>query len=543
LVEIGAWDGAFWLIKEFERAELLEELLAKAIVALTKEGRLSTLREWLEYADRRKLVSPLVSLGKAELALRHGRPDRGGALAEAAASSLRADHPLLSLAHYRAGQSRHLADDSAAALAHFEEAYTSATGDADARNALWGQFIVACELETNDAFDLFDRLSSLSTDSPDDLVRAECGKLMLAICEGGRIPSAAQLDLATERAREAGDPLIRSALLRAVGALLVLGAEYEQALSVVRQALDEADHFHLGFVRFHTLVGQAAACIGLRRFGEAARALDEIEDASRRMRDPYLAANVDILRCRLFLSEGSAEAALEAVSGNWSRGPTLARRMEFAATRAAAVAYGGDPDRALDELKGAEGVSRWLEPDLLFKWVQSMCYLMLDRKDADDKVRSSYAATCSSRAFDPFVFVSRLHPQIVAAIGEADAVVEELGALVTNDRRQAHASISQRGSSLQRQLTRRESEVYALLAEGRSNREIAKALFISEPTVKVHVRHILRKLDARSRTEVAIRAARKQQPRAPADEAQERGSESPDPQAQSPNPDHSDTQQ
>ena len=43
-------------------------------------------------------------------------------------------------------------------------------------------------------------------------------------------------------------------------------------------------------------------------------------------------------------------------------------------------------------------------------------------------------------------------------------------------------------------LSNREREVYELMAQGRSNREIAKALFISESTTKVHVRHIFEKL-------------------------------------------------
>ena len=75
-------------------------------------------------------------------------------------------------------------------------------------------------------------------------------------------------------------------------------------------------------------------------------------------------------------------------------------------------------------------------------------------------------------------------------------------------------------------LTRRERDVYALLAEGRSNREIAHALFISEPTVKVHVRNILRKLGARSRVEAAIQAVRTPRLQAPA--AEDRAGDQPD---------------
>jgi len=52
-------------------------------------------------------------------------------------------------------------------------------------------------------------------------------------------------------------------------------------------------------------------------------------------------------------------------------------------------------------------------------------------------------------------------------------------------------------------LTRREHEIVLLLAEGQSNRDIARALFISEKTVSVHVSNVLAKWQVRSRLEVA----------------------------------------
>ena len=57
-------------------------------------------------------------------------------------------------------------------------------------------------------------------------------------------------------------------------------------------------------------------------------------------------------------------------------------------------------------------------------------------------------------------------------------------------------------------LTPREREVLALLAEGRTNREIGEALFMAEKTASVHVSRILAKLDVRSRTEAAAVAHR-----------------------------------
>jgi DNA-binding NarL/FixJ family response regulator len=57
-------------------------------------------------------------------------------------------------------------------------------------------------------------------------------------------------------------------------------------------------------------------------------------------------------------------------------------------------------------------------------------------------------------------------------------------------------------------LTDREMEVLKLVATGRNNREIAKELFITENTVKNHVRNILEKLQLHSRMEAVVYAVR-----------------------------------
>ena len=57
-------------------------------------------------------------------------------------------------------------------------------------------------------------------------------------------------------------------------------------------------------------------------------------------------------------------------------------------------------------------------------------------------------------------------------------------------------------------MTERELQVIALLAEGKTNREIAERLFMAEKTASVHVSRILSKLDVRSRTEAAAVAHR-----------------------------------
>lgn len=61
------------------------------------------------------------------------------------------------------------------------------------------------------------------------------------------------------------------------------------------------------------------------------------------------------------------------------------------------------------------------------------------------------------------------------------------------------------GSAPVPNLTGREREVLAFLAEGKTNREIAEALFVSLGTVKTHVEHIIAKLGACDRTQAAVR--------------------------------------
>jgi DNA-binding NarL/FixJ family response regulator len=57
-------------------------------------------------------------------------------------------------------------------------------------------------------------------------------------------------------------------------------------------------------------------------------------------------------------------------------------------------------------------------------------------------------------------------------------------------------------------LTSRERQVLSLLADGRSNREIARALGVSEKTIKTHVSSVLAKLGVADRTQAAVLAVR-----------------------------------
>ena len=60
------------------------------------------------------------------------------------------------------------------------------------------------------------------------------------------------------------------------------------------------------------------------------------------------------------------------------------------------------------------------------------------------------------------------------------------------------------GRSSLPELTARETEILALMAEGKRNTEMARELFISIPTVKTHVNHIYTKLGVSSRVQAVL---------------------------------------
>lgn len=91
----------------------------------------------------------------------------------------------------------------------------------------------------------------------------------------------------------------------------------------------------------------------------------------------------------------------------------------------------------------------------------------------------------------------------------AEALVEALHAVARHSE-MVVASASENGGDILRlgaadALTARESQVLAMLVDGRSNRQIAESLFVSVDTIKTHLRSIYRKLGVNNRTQAVVR--------------------------------------
>jgi DNA-binding NarL/FixJ family response regulator len=128
--------------------------------------------------------------------------------------------------------------------------------------------------------------------------------------------------------------------------------------------------------------------------------------------------------------------------------------------------------------------------------------LMLTTFDEDEYVHAALDAGASGFVLKTASAVALTEAVRAVAAGDAvlaPSVTARLLADLT-DRPRGSAADAHR---LER-LTDRETEVLALIAQGRSNAEIAAVLVVAEQTVKTHVSRVLAKLELRDRTQAAV---------------------------------------
>jgi len=176
---------------------------------------------------------------------------------------------------------------------------------------------------------------------------------------------------------------------------------------------------------------------------------------------------------------------------------------------------------AADGVDGVRVVEQ-LRPDVV------LMDLRMPRMDGVEATRQLVAAGCPSRILVLTTFDGEEHTYAALRAGAAGFLLKDVGGqrLVAAVEAAAHgemplapavvarlvASYVERPQpqadtrSRLRPLSEREVEVLGLVGAGRSNPEIADALFISLATVKTHVRHILAKLDLRDRAQAIVLA-------------------------------------
>jgi DNA-binding NarL/FixJ family response regulator len=153
-------------------------------------------------------------------------------------------------------------------------------------------------------------------------------------------------------------------------------------------------------------------------------------------------------------------------------------------------------DIRMPELDGLEATRRILAAD------PEARVLILTTFDLDEYIFAALTAGASG-----FVLKDDPPEQLIAAIRTVAAGSALLSPAVTKRviARFARLPAPSSPSGLD-ELTSREQEVFRLMADGLSNAEIGRELYIGETTVKTHVTQVLRKLDLRDRVQAVVLA-------------------------------------
>jgi DNA-binding CsgD family transcriptional regulator len=216
--------------------------------------------------------------------------------------------------------------------------------------------------------------------------------------------------------------------------------------------------------------------------------------------------NLAMACAKLHIGNRRPDLALAKVERDWPNPASPAIEGELLAVRALILASLSSTkesqalsERVLDVTGVQEAVS-------LARWACAINALRTTRRD--ELAREAFESVMELDNVDSLVTAYRACPELLKALCEqGEAVRHRLREVLAaaHDSDLAHVySLRDTNAPESHELSAREAEVYELLAEGRSNREIANALFISESTVKVHTRRILQKLGVRSRTQAAV---------------------------------------
>jgi len=177
-----------------------------------------------------------------------------------------------------------------------------------------------------------------------------------------------------------------------------------------------------------------------------------------------------------------------------------------------AYACADDPAVAKDLGKEAKAISGTVEVRTLVPWIEAVAAVRQQLPRAAELAIYAFATTADVGNHDSFVVAYRGCPEVIEPLALDPGCQKALTAVLTAARdstlaRKVGLPVSAVSRLGERHLSSREEEVLGLIVQGATNKEIATTLFISEATVKVHVRHILAKLNVRTRTEAAIKGS------------------------------------
>jgi DNA-binding CsgD family transcriptional regulator/tetratricopeptide (TPR) repeat protein len=503
---VGAWDGALNLLTRFRFDDLVEPVLTEAFKPLARQGRLETLSSFAAvFRVAPSFPPPTVDVIEADAALRDGNFALAADLASRVRAVLPRDHPLRSrIAAVEAHSNVQLArfDDAETA---FTDAKESALDDVDETEALHGLALARIFGERGNADAVVRELWNRRHTSPTYLLRATTTELSRRRLEEG-LAEPLNLEEPLHACALVEDPRARTSFTYGAAYALAQQGKYRDAESWLPLVWKDINEYDLEFARPHATWTTALIRIGLRRFGEAERLIQSLEDNAAERGDEQHALNARILRARLLLQTGKQDEAVALTSRDCPLRIYPSWRGEYLATRAMALA-------SIDRSKDAEALagealltSRMVEVRML---ACAAAAITAARSDHPSVASELLVRASETGVWDPVVCALRSCAALSDLLTTDPLWRERIELLYEASRdlglarRAGFRTRSNR--SPQELLTPREMEVLGLIARGMRNAEIAKALFISQSTTKVHVRHILEKLGVRTRAEAVLR--------------------------------------
>jgi LuxR family transcriptional regulator, maltose regulon positive regulatory protein len=508
-VDAGRWDDAAAVANEFDLRDVQLRVLNDALDAVLSEGRLTTLERWLTIARRNAPASPIVRMADIEVDFRTGDWTRAAAKATQLARAITNEEPLASRVYLRAGQMAHLDDRQHEALELLTAAKSEARTPQDLRNALWSRFLTLCDLERREEAErALQEVEALPPQTSDDLLRVNHGRLQFAIRWGPLKETLEGVSGSVELAEQSSDPLVRTGFLQSYGSALGLMAQYRDSSRVAEWQLQEAERYRLEWVVPHALEMLAIAQTGSRNFDAALKSLSRARTLAEAQGNIHTQVNGLALTARVHLCCGAHDRAVEVLQSRDPRFTSPGMEGDYLATHALALACCGRIADARSLIAESESVSSHLDALALRDFARTIAsYYEQGTIDATLKAEA-LGTSFATGNYDAFVCAYRAFPELLnglpeIAVSDLRSFIDLVCSLDPKLAEKLGLRKRQRLAKAGAALTPREKEILDLIRQGRSNREIAKALWISESTVKVHVRHVFEKMNVRSRTEAA----------------------------------------